>query len=137
MKIVPVKASGAPDDENAARADAIKVATEIHAFASWGGPNETSAYADELAARGVMCIGDCLLTATNDYAQKSKNHVWLTFPSIEQLGAHWSEFLTRELVGRKAQFAGYPALPGPQAGLRGRPVRRELRRARPGGRRAS
>ena len=110
VKIVPVKASGAPDDENAARADAIKVATQVHAFASWGGPNETSAYADELAARGVMCIGDCLLTATNSYAQKSANHVWLTFPSIEQLGAHWDEFLTRELVGRKAQFAGSPEL---------------------------
>ena len=110
VKIVPVKASGAPDDENAARADAIKVATEIKAFASWGGPNETSAYADELSARGVLCIGDCLLAATNKYVKESKNHVWLTFPSIEQLGAHWSEFLTRELVGRKAQFAGDPAL---------------------------
>ena len=110
VKIVPVKASGAPDDESAARADAIKVATEIKAFASWGGPSETQAYADELSARGVLCIGDCLLAATNGYVNQSKNHVWLTFPSIEQLGAHWSEFLTRELVGRKAQFAGDPAL---------------------------
>jgi Periplasmic binding protein len=110
VKIVPVKASGAPDDEETARADAIKVATEIHAFASWGGPNQTSAYADELSARGVLCIGDCLLAATNDYVKQSKNHVWLTFPSIEQLGAHWSQFLTLELVGRRATFAGDPAI---------------------------
>jgi hypothetical protein len=110
VKIVPVKASGAPDDEEAARSDAIKVATEIKAFASWGGPNQTSVYADELAARGVLCVGDCLLAATDGYVKESKNHIWLTFPSIEQLGEHWSQFLTRELVGRKAKFAGDPAL---------------------------
>jgi Periplasmic binding protein len=110
VKIVTVKASGAPDDEDAARSDAIKVATEIHAFASWGGPNQTSAYADELSARGVLCIGDCLLAATNDYVHQSKDHVWLTFPSIEQLGEHWSQFLTRELVGRPAKFAGDAAM---------------------------
>ena len=105
-----MKASGAPDDENAARADAIKVATEIKAFASWGGPSETSAYADELAARGVLCVGDCLLAATDQYVKDSKDHVWLTFPSIEQLSEHWSQFLTAELVGRNAEFAGDPAL---------------------------
>ncbi|MGZ4734389.1 MAG: hypothetical protein ACXV8R_02200 [Acidimicrobiia bacterium] len=110
VKIVPVKASGAPDDEETARADAIKVATEIKAFASWGGPSQTSVYADELASRGVLCIGDCLLAATDSYVQSSKNHVWLTFPSIEQLGAHWSEFLNRELVGRPAKFAGDAAM---------------------------
>ncbi len=106
VKIVTVKASGAPDDEDAARSDAIKVATEIKAFASWGGPNQTSVYADELAARGVLCVGDCLLTATDSYVKDSKDSVWLTFPSIEQLGAHWNQFLTKELVGRDAQFAG-------------------------------
>jgi hypothetical protein len=110
VKIVPVKATGAPDDEEAARSDAIKVATEIKAFASWGGPSQTAAYADELSARGVLCIGDCLIAATNDYVKQSKNHVWLTFASIEQLGDHWSEFLTRELVGRRAKFAGDSAL---------------------------
>lgn len=110
VKIVPVKASGAPDDETAARSDAIKVATEIKAFASWGGPNQTSVYTDELAARGVLCFGDCLLAATDSYIRDTKNRVWLTFPSIEQLGEHWSQFLNRELVGRKAEFAGDPEL---------------------------
>jgi Periplasmic binding protein len=108
VKIVPVKASGAPDDEEAAKADAIKVATEVKAFASWGGPSQTEVYADELAARGVMCVGDCLLAATDQYVKDAKDHVWLTFPSIEQLGEHWSQFITRELVGRPAQFAGDP-----------------------------
>ena len=76
-----MKASGAPDDEAAARADAIKVATEIKAFASSGGPGQTEAYADELAARGVLCLGDCMLAATDSFVDStSKNHVWLTLP---------------------------------------------------------
>lgn len=110
VKLVPVKATGAPDDEESARADAIRIATEIEAFASWGGPSQTAVYADELAARGVLCLGDCLLAATDGYVEEGKDHIWLTFPSIEQLGEHWSQFLTRELVGRKAQFAGDAAL---------------------------
>ena len=57
VKLVAVKASGAPDDDVAAKADAIKVATELHAFASFGGPGQTTAYADELTARGVLCVG--------------------------------------------------------------------------------
>ena len=110
VRIVPVKATGAPDDETAARSDAIKVATEVKAFASWGGPSQTQAYADELAARGVLCVGDCLLAATDAYVEGSKNHVWLTFPSIEQLSEHWTQFIDRQLVGRPAKFAGDPAL---------------------------
>jgi hypothetical protein len=110
VEIVPVKATGAPDDETAARADAIKVATEVKAFASWGGPSQTQAYADELAARGVLCVGDCLLAATDGYVEDSRNHVWLTFPSIEQLSEHWTQFIDRQLVGRPAEFAGDPAL---------------------------
>jgi hypothetical protein len=110
VEIVPVKATGAPDDEEAARADAIKVATEVKAFASWGGPSQTQAYADELAARGVLCFGDCLLAATDAYVTESKSHVWLTFPSIEQLSEHWTQFIDRQLVGRPAEFAGDPEL---------------------------
>jgi hypothetical protein len=106
VKIVTVKASGAPDDEEAAKADAIKVATEVKAFASWGGPGETSAYAEELAARGVMCLGDCMLAATDSFVRANHDSVWLTFASIEQLGEHWAQFITRELVGRTAQYAG-------------------------------
>jgi hypothetical protein len=50
---VTVKASGAPDDAVAAKAGAIKVATEVKAFASFGGPGQTNAYAEELATRAV------------------------------------------------------------------------------------
>src|SRR5690606_16120881 len=51
-----VEMTGRGVDEDNARADAVKVATEIKAFASIGGPLQQSAYAEELAARGVLCI---------------------------------------------------------------------------------
>jgi ABC-type branched-subunit amino acid transport system substrate-binding protein len=110
VKVVVVRASGAPDDEQAAKADAIKVATQIHAFASWGGPGQTAAYAEELAARGVLCLGDCMITATDQFARARHNSLWLTFASIDQLSEHWAQFITRELVGNRAVHAGDPAL---------------------------
>ena len=48
VELVTLKASGAPDDDVAAKADAIKAATELGAFASFGGPGQTDAYAEEL-----------------------------------------------------------------------------------------
>jgi hypothetical protein len=112
VKIVPVKASGAPDDEEAAKADAIKVAEDVKAFASWGGPGQTGAYAEELAARGVMCLGDCMLAATDKFVSGTQDSVWLTFASVDQLSEHWAQFITRELVGRKATNAGEADLQG-------------------------
>lgn len=110
VNIVPVKASGAPDDETAAKSDAIKVATEIHAFASWGGPGETAKYSEELAARGVLCLGDCMLAATSQFVAQQPDRIWLTFASVEQLSEHWAQFIERELAGRRAKWAGEPAL---------------------------
>jgi hypothetical protein len=110
VRIVPVKASGAPDDEEAAKADAIRVAEEVKAFASWGGPGQTAAYAEELAARGVMCLGDCMIAATDEFVRERNDTVWLTFASVDQLSEHWARFITRELVGRKATHAGDEAM---------------------------
>lgn len=110
VKIVPVKASGAPDDETAAKSDAIKVATEVKAFASWGGPGQTAKYSEELAARGVLCLGDCMLAATSAFVAQQPDRIWLTFASIEQLSEHWAQFIERELAGRPAKWAGQPAL---------------------------
>ena len=110
INLVTVKASGAPDDEAAAKADAIKVATEVKAFASFGGPGQTSAYADELATRGVLCLGDCMLAASNEFATQNKPNVWLTFPSTNQSAEHWVRFITRQVAGRNAVYAGDKAM---------------------------
>src|SRR6185369_12370362 len=83
IKLVPLKASGPPDDDVTAKADAIKVATEIHAFASWGGPGQTSSYADELAARGILCVGDCVLAQPDEFITSRAPHIWPTLASPE------------------------------------------------------
>jgi hypothetical protein len=110
VKLVVVKASGSPDDDAAARSDAIKVATEVKAFASFGGPGETEAYAQELAARGVLCLGDCMLASSSSFVDERAPHIWLTLPAVDQSALHWSNFVTRQLAGRPAKYAGDEAL---------------------------
>jgi Periplasmic binding protein len=110
VKLVAVKASGAPDDDVAAKADAIKVATEVHAFASFGGPGETTAYADELTARGVLCVGDCVIAEPQSFLQQHSPYVWPTVGSPEQASEHWAAFVGTQLAGRKASHAGDPGL---------------------------
>jgi len=110
VKLVFVKGSGADDDDAAAKADAIKVATQIHAFASWGGPQMTAAYADELAARGVLCVGDCTLAQPQSFVDQRAPNIWPTEPSFEQAAVHWAEFIGKQLAGRNAAHAGDPAL---------------------------
>jgi hypothetical protein len=109
VKLVTVKASGAPDDAVAAKADAIKVATEVHAFVSFGGPGQTTAYADELAARGVLCVGDCVIAEPQSFLERHAPYVWPTIASPEQASEHWAAFVGRQLGRGKAVHAG-PAL---------------------------
>jgi len=110
VNLVVVKASGAPDDDAAARADAIKVATEIKAFASFGGPGETEAYAQELAARNVLCLGDCMLASSQKFVDQRAPHIWLTLPAVDQSAVHWANFVSRQLAHRPARYAGDSAM---------------------------
>jgi len=106
VELIPVKASGAPDDDVAAKADAIKVATEVKAFASFGGPGQTSAYGEELAARGVLCVGDCLLAEPQRFLQQHSPYLWPMLASPEQASEHWAAFVGTQLARRKAVHAG-------------------------------
>ncbi len=110
VELVPVKASGAPDDAVAAKADAIKVATEVKAFASFGGPAQTSAYAEELAARGVLCIGDCLIAEPQHFLEQHSPYLWPMLASPEQASEHWAAFVGEQLARRNAVYAGSPEL---------------------------
>ena len=69
-KIKVVRMKGTGSDETSARADAVKVAEEIKAFASIGGPGQEGAYAEELARRGVICVG-CGLSLPDSALQKN------------------------------------------------------------------
>lgn len=106
VELIPIKASGAPDDAVAAKADAIKVATELHAFASFGGPGQTTAYADELAARGVLCVGDCVIAEPQSFLVQHAPYVWPTTASPEQASEHWAAFVGKQLAKGRAQYAG-------------------------------
>jgi hypothetical protein len=110
VRVVPVKASGPPDDDVTAKADAIRVATEIKAFASFGGPSQTTAYADELAARGVLCVGDCTIAAPESFIESRAPYIWPTLASPDQAAEHWANFVGKELAGRRARYAGEAAL---------------------------
>ena len=110
VKLVVVKGSGDPGDDAAGRADAIKVATEVKAFASFGGPSQTEAYAQELAARGVLCLGDCMLASSQKFVDQRAPNIWLTLPAVDQSAIHWAKFVGGELSGHPAQYAGDAAL---------------------------
>jgi hypothetical protein len=104
--IIVVDGSGAATDDAAAKSDAIKVATQIKAFVSWGSPNNT--YVNEVVARGVMCM--CTVELPNALYQKWAPHVWSTLQSADQTYQLLTEYIVKRLAGRKAQWAGDPAI---------------------------
>lgn len=107
LDIVVMKGRGV-DEENA-RADAVKVATEIGAFASIGGPAQQSAYAEELAARGVLCIS-CGLSMPDSTYQANAPYIWGNLQTAEQFLLYLGDLVVGQLNGKKAEFAGDPAM---------------------------
>jgi hypothetical protein len=141
VRLVFVTPTGSDDDSARGRADAVRVATEIGAFASWGGPARTSAYAGELAARRVLCI--CAVPEPDAWYEARSPYVISPEPSLSERIAQQTEYVAKRLAGRPARFAGdvmlaaqmrtfgvvYEDSPD-QVGLRGaETLERELRRA--------
>ena len=104
LRLVFVTPSGADDDPARARADAVRVATEVGAFASWGGPARTSAYAEELAARRVVCI--CAVPEPSAWYQARAPYVISPEPTVSERITLQTEYVARRLSGRAARFAG-------------------------------
>jgi hypothetical protein len=102
VELVFVDGSGAAEDDAAAKADAIKVATQIKAFASWGSPNNT--YVDEVTARGVMCM--CTVELPNALYQKWAPYVWSTLQSLDQTYQLLVEYIVKRLHNKPAKWAG-------------------------------
>lgn len=97
-------ASGGAQDEVAARADAVKVAEELKAFAVLGGPALTSAFADELAAREIVCIG-CTAGGPSFYDERQP-YLFSVASNAQQVLLHVVEYIGKKLAGRPAEFAG-------------------------------
>ncbi len=109
VRLVKFESTGAGDDDVAAKADAIKIATELKAFAVFGGPFQTNAYAAELAARGVICI-QCSMVITDDLAQKYPGLIWGYQMSPEQLVQALVSWMSSGIANRPAIHAGDVAM---------------------------
>jgi hypothetical protein len=105
----PFQASGDGKSPATARADAKKVALDMGAFASIGGPTQTSAYQDELARHHVLCIA-CGYSTPDSAYQDNAPYAWGQLASPDQLLYGVFDFGTKNLFGKKAQFAGDPDL---------------------------
>jgi hypothetical protein len=105
VRLVPYGATGTSTDAVAARADAIRVAEQIHAFASIGGPAQTPVYEDELAHFHVLCL-NCGLGATSGDYQDDAPYLWGQLPPPDTLLDAAYRYVVTQLSGRDAVYAG-------------------------------
>lgn len=104
VEVVSVVGSAGPDDDVAARADAVRIDEEIGAFMVWGGPILTDAFADELAARQIPCIG-CQIGEPDAFSQERAPYIITVGQSANQAREHVVEWLSKQVAGRPAEFA--------------------------------
>jgi hypothetical protein len=97
-------ASGAPTDDAAAKADAIRAAEEMGVFAVLGGPSGTKAFAEELVARQVICIGCAEGYPVESYEEWAP-YVWSSSMSTTFRNTYVRD-LVMSLAGKPAEFAG-------------------------------
>lgn len=97
--------TGPSDDDVAAQADAVTIAEEIQPFMVWGGPQLTNAFAEELAAREVPCLG-CTPSQPTDFYLDNAPYVLGITSNAEQGAVHVANFIGRQLAGGNAELAG-------------------------------
>jgi len=106
VDFVKYHATGGPADEAAAKADAIKIATDIKPFAVFGGPAETSAFADQLAAEHIVCVGNCAGTYPTSFVKAREPYLWEFGPLTDQAAQLSGEMIGKQLGGKKAVHGG-------------------------------
>jgi len=105
VNLITFEGTGNATDEVAARADAAQIALQYKPFVVFGGPALTSAFADELAAHQVMCIGCTPGQPASFYSQRDP-YVWGLDGSPLQKQTHVVEFLTKQIIGKSATHGG-------------------------------
>lgn len=105
INLVTFEGTGGAQDEVAARADAATIAEQYSPFAVLGGPALTSAFADELAARKILCVG-CTPGQPPEWYIDRDPYVWGLDGSAIQKQTHVVEFLTKQIIGKNAEFGG-------------------------------
>jgi hypothetical protein len=109
VNLIPFEASGADTDPVAAHADAVTVAEQDHAFASVGGPGETTAYEQELARLHVLCIG-CGDSSLNALIQQDAPYQWANLPTADTSLNETVDYVIAKLSGKDAVWAGDASL---------------------------
>ena len=103
--IQEVQASGDSDNDEAMKADAVRIANEIKAFAVVGGP---TVFAQELAARGVPCM--CTTSLSKQFYLDNPPMIFSDLPTGEEYGDHIAEYMQKRLWNRPAKWAGDAAM---------------------------
>ena len=109
VNLIPFTASGADADPVVAHADAVTVAQQLHAFASIGGPAETSAYEEELARLHVLCMG-CGDSSLYGEIQRNAPYQWANLPTADTSLNETIDYVVAKLNGKDAVWAGDPSL---------------------------
>lgn len=109
VEIIEFDGTGPGDDATAALADAINIAETYEPFAVLGGPALTPVFAEEIARREIFCFG-CGLGLPDEFAQVNAPYIWGSQPSTEQFLTNLTGYIGNSLLGKKAEFAGDPAL---------------------------
>ncbi len=97
--------TGGAADEVAARADAVRIAEDIKPFAVLGGPVLTSAFGDEISSRGIICL-QCNPSQTAQWYADHDPYNYSISASSRQANTHVVEFISKQLAGKNAEFAG-------------------------------
>ena len=103
---VDVPASGANDNDEALKSDAIRIANEVKAFAVFG-QTLPSVFAEELANRGVPCT--CIRSQSRGYYKRNPGMIFGDLPTIEDYYVTIAEYVGKRLANRPAKWADDPA----------------------------
>jgi hypothetical protein len=98
--------TGAGDDREAARADAIAIA-EKDPFIVIGGPQQSSTiFSTELASRGILCAGTCATAIPQSLVDEYAPFIWQNGPTPDQAAALASEMIAKLAGPGEAELAG-------------------------------
>jgi hypothetical protein len=102
--MVDVEASGATSNDQAMRADAVRIAKDIGAFAVIAS-GEPMSFDREAVEQGLICI-PCGLSHPQPFYDSSVGYAFGGYPPNEEYYRHMAEYIGKRLAGRPAQYAG-------------------------------
>jgi hypothetical protein len=109
VELIEFQGTGPGDDAVAAQADAVNIVENLKPFAVLNGPAQTPVFAEEMARNKIICIS-CGLALPDSFTQEHAPYIWGITPSAEQFLTNFTGYVVNSLLGKKAEFAGDPAM---------------------------